>query len=140
MLRTLSAASREALQQSLDSFPDRPAFEIVRKPETGLVMLQGRIGGSGAPFNLGEVTVTRSAVALQSGELGYGHVLGRDADKAVLVASFDALWQSPQYRKEVEARLFRPLREAEAEGDRLIRERTEATRVNFFTIVRGEDA
>lgn len=37
-------------------------FTELRPAETGLVMLRGRIGGDGAPFNAGEATVTRAAV------------------------------------------------------------------------------
>ena len=46
-------------------------FVELRAPETGLVMLRGRIGGSGASFNVGEATVTRAAVQLASGEQGF---------------------------------------------------------------------
>ncbi len=41
-----------------------PDHEDLREPENGLVMLRGRIGGDGAPFNLGEATVSRAAVRL----------------------------------------------------------------------------
>jgi len=34
----------------------------LRRPETGLMMIQARVGGSGERFNLGEVTVTRCAL------------------------------------------------------------------------------
>ena len=37
----------------------------LRAAETGLVMLRGRIGGDGDPFNLGEATVTRAAVQIR---------------------------------------------------------------------------
>ena len=56
-------------------------------------MLRGRAGGDGAPFNVGEATVTRAIVELPSGERGYGHILGRDAERARLAAILDALWQ-----------------------------------------------
>ncbi len=66
------------------------------RAEDGLVMVRGRIGGDGAPFNLGEATVTRAAVRLASGEVGFGYVLGRDREKARLIALCDALLQSDQ--------------------------------------------
>lgn len=72
-------------------------------------MVRGRIGGGGAPFNFGEVTVTRCAVRMESGEVGFGHVLGRDIKRAELVARFDALSQSSRYRGVVEATLLRPV-------------------------------
>ena len=90
--------------RALEALPDAPAFETVRAPEPGLVMARGRIGGGGAPFNLGEVTVTRAVVRIESGEVGFGHVLGRDTARALLVAKLDALWQSRRYRAVVETR------------------------------------
>lgn len=113
------------------------AVEDLRPPQTGLVMLRGRIGGDGAPFNLGEATVTRAAVRLGSGETGFAYHLGRDVPKARAAAILDALWQSPR-RAAVEQALApveRRLAEALTRQDR----RTAATRVNFFTLVRGED-
>ena len=70
--------------------------------ETGLVMLRGRAGGYGAPFNVGEATVTRAVVELPGGERGYAHILGRDAERARLAAIFDALWQQAAERRPVE--------------------------------------
>ena len=55
-----------------------PVYENLREPENGLVMVRGRIGGDGAPFNLGEATVSRAAVRLSTGEVGFGYTLGRD--------------------------------------------------------------
>ena len=110
----------------------------LRAPEIGLVMVRGRIGGDGAPFNLGEATVTRAAVSLPGGEVGFGHVLGRDKEKARLAALADALWQAPATRDAVEA-LLKPVRERLADEAALRRERAAATRVAFFTMVRGDN-
>ena len=74
-----------------------PPHRSVRAPENGLVMVRGRIGGDGAPFNLGEATVSRAAVRLESGEVGFGYVLGRDGEKARLIALCDALIQSKSH-------------------------------------------
>ena len=49
-----------------------PACENLREAESGLVMVRGRAGGDGAPFNLGEATVSRAAVRLATGEVGFG--------------------------------------------------------------------
>ncbi|RVD15472.1 phosphonate C-P lyase system protein PhnG, partial [Mesorhizobium sp. M7A.F.Ca.ET.027.02.1.1] len=76
--------------------------ELLRGPETGLVTLRGRIGGGGAPFNVGEATVTRATVRLPSGQVGHCYALGRDKQKAKLAAIADALWQDPARRNEVE--------------------------------------
>ena len=74
-----------------------PAHEVLREPENGLVMVRGRIGGDGAAFNLGEATVSRAAVRLASGEVGFGYALGRDREKARLIALCDALVQSDEF-------------------------------------------
>jgi alpha-D-ribose 1-methylphosphonate 5-triphosphate synthase subunit PhnG len=115
-----------------------PAYEILREPENGLVMLRGRIGGDGAPFNLGEATVSRAAVRLATGEVGFGYTLGRDRQKAQMIALCDALVQSEEFSDAVEANVLTPLRAAMiSERDRKATE-TAATRVDFYTMVRGE--
>jgi alpha-D-ribose 1-methylphosphonate 5-triphosphate synthase subunit PhnG len=113
--------------------------QALRGPETGLVTLRGRIGGSGAPFNLGEATVTRATVRLPGGTVGHAYALGRDKEKARLSAIADALWQMPERRAEIEAKLLAPLRAAAAATDEKRRAETAATKVDFFTLVRGED-
>lgn len=112
--------------------------EDLRAPEIGLVMARGRIGGDGRPFNLGEVTVTRAAVRLASGEVGFAYHLGRDRAKARLAATLDALAQRPGGQAAV-ARALAPVA-ARREAERAKAARVAAaTRVNFFTLVRGED-
>ncbi|AVO45931.1 phosphonate C-P lyase system protein PhnG [Phreatobacter cathodiphilus] len=112
--------------------------EVLRAPEIGLVMVRGRIGGDGAPFNLGEATVTRAAISLPGGVIGFGHVLGRDREKARLAALADALWQAPATREAVET-LLAPVRDRIAAEAVTKRERAAATRVDFFTMVRGDN-
>ncbi|OKO75525.1 phosphonate metabolism protein PhnG [Bradyrhizobium sp. NAS96.2] len=115
-----------------------PKHENLREPENGLVMMRGRVGGDGAPFNLGEATVSRAAVRLASGEVGFGYTLGRDAQKAQMIALCDAMVQSAELSGEVEAKVIAPLRAAvNAERARKAAE-TAATRVDFYTMVRGE--
>jgi alpha-D-ribose 1-methylphosphonate 5-triphosphate synthase subunit PhnG len=115
-----------------------PSHQDLREPENGLVMLRGRVGGDGAPFNLGEATVSRAAVRLASGEVGFGYTLGRDGEKARLIALCDALVQSRDFGEAVERDVIAPLRE------QLIVQRTQAaaetaaTKVDFYTMVRGE--
>lgn len=113
--------------------------ELLRGPETGLVTVRGRIGGGGAPFNVGEATVTRATVRLPSGRIGHSYALGRDKKKAKLAAIADALWLDPLHREAVETKLVAPLRtEIEAACEKR-RAETAATKVDFFTMVRGED-
>jgi alpha-D-ribose 1-methylphosphonate 5-triphosphate synthase subunit PhnG len=115
-----------------------PAHENLREPENGLVMVRGRTGGDGAPFNLGEATVSRAAVRLSTGEVGFGYVLGRDRHKAQMIALCDAMVQSAEFAEIVETKVVAPLRAAViAERNRKAAE-TAATRVDFYTLVRGE--
>ncbi len=111
----------------------------MRGPETGLVMVRGRIGGGGAPFNLGEVTVTRATIRLASGTVGHAHALGTDREKVRLAAIFDALWHQPATKDFVEKAILLPITERIGGRDRQRAEETAATRVDFFTMVRGED-
>ncbi|NCO85833.1 MAG: phosphonate C-P lyase system protein PhnG [Rhodobacterales bacterium] len=110
----------------------------LRRAEIGTVMLRGRAGGTGAPFNLGEITVTRAAVELPGGTVGHGHVQGRDKAAAEWAALVDALMQTdaagrlrPAILDPIAAEL------AATAADRAAR--AAATRVEFFTLVRGED-
>ena len=114
-----------------------PDHEDLREPENGLVMVRGRVGGDGAPFNLGEATVTRAAVRLVSGEVGFAYVLGRDAGKAKLIAICDAMIQSPARARVLDA-VVEPLERAMIAQRQQTDAETAATRVNFFTLVRGE--
>jgi alpha-D-ribose 1-methylphosphonate 5-triphosphate synthase subunit PhnG len=115
-----------------------PAHEELRVPENGLVMVRGRVGGDGAPFNLGEATVSRAAVRLSTGEVGFGYTLGRDREKARLIALCDAMVQSDEFAATIEVTVVAPLRAAM--GERRSRKAAEAaaTRVDFYTMVRGE--
>ena len=119
-------------------FPDLPPHDMLRPPEVGAVMVQGRTGGSGQPFNLGEVTVTRCALRLASGAVGHAHVQGRDKAHATRAAVLDALLQT-EAAPPLRATVLAPL-EAEEVARRTARAaKAAATRVEFFTLVRGED-
>ncbi|AWI60089.1 phosphonate C-P lyase system protein PhnG [Sinorhizobium fredii] len=137
-MRLLARATLAELSAAWEAIPDKPEVAPVRGPETGLVMVRGRIGGGGDPFNLGEATVSRATVRLSTGEVGNGQLLGTDKERARYAAIFDALLQNDAHRPAVEAlhRLIAARLEAE---DRQRAEETAATRVDFFTMVRGED-
>ena len=115
-----------------------PTHENLREPENGLVMVRGRVGGDGAAFNLGEATVSRAAVRLSTGEVGFGYTLGRDGDKARMIALCDAMVQSDEFAAAVEADVIAPLRAAMIEQRNRKAAETAATRVDFYTLVRGE--
>jgi alpha-D-ribose 1-methylphosphonate 5-triphosphate synthase subunit PhnG len=113
-------------------------YEDLRQPENGLVMVRGRIGGDGAPFNLGEATVSRAAVRLATGEFGFGYTLGRDQHKARMIALCDALIQTVDHADTVEAVVLAPLRARMIAARNRRSAETAATRVDFYTLVRGE--
>ncbi|HZY48547.1 MAG TPA: phosphonate C-P lyase system protein PhnG [Devosia sp.] len=136
-LGVLAHADAAALSAAWASWENRPGVQPIRGPETGLIMLRGRTGGGGAPFNMGEATVSRASVRIDSGEVGHGYCLGRDTEKARLIAVIDALFQREP--ENIEFAILRPLRDAASAADAQRRAETAATRVEFFTMVRGED-
>jgi len=138
-MRICAIATETELQDALASLGELPEPHDIRAPEEGLVMLRGRIGGDGRPFNVGEATVTRAVFRLADGTLGYSYLLGRCPAKARLAAIVDALGQSESWRAKLDAALAAPVAERRESEKRARQAETAATRVNFFTLVRGED-
>ncbi len=121
-----------------DLLPDLPDHAVLRPAEVGAVMVRGRIGAVGAAFNLGEMSVTRCSVRLAEGSVGHAYVQGRDKGHARRAAVLDALMQTGQGAA-LQARVLDVLAAEEA-ARRLARaEKAASTRVEFFTLVRGED-
>jgi alpha-D-ribose 1-methylphosphonate 5-triphosphate synthase subunit PhnG len=142
-LAVLAKAPLEALEAAWDALADKPAFRTLRPGETGLVMVRGRIGGTGQPFNLGEMTMTRAAVQLlgTAGDVtwtGFGHVAGRSRRRAELVALFDALLQDPARHDAIEHDVVTPLASRQRAAAAAQAAKVQASRVEFFTMVRGE--
>jgi alpha-D-ribose 1-methylphosphonate 5-triphosphate synthase subunit PhnG len=138
-MAVLAESSTAEIAHLIEALGPLPACEDLRAPENGLVMIRGRIGGDGARFNLGEATVSRAVVRLASGEMGFGYVLGRDGAKARLIALCDALVQTAAYAAALDSKVIAPLRVGlEAQRDARARQ-VAATKVDFFTLVRGED-
>ncbi|TJZ64372.1 phosphonate C-P lyase system protein PhnG [Chitiniphilus eburneus] len=115
-----------------------PALQWLRRPETGLMMVRGRAGGTGGQFNLGEVSVTRCAVQDDDGRLGVGYVRGRVARHAELVALFDLLLQDDRRRADLLPTVIAPLAERQRAARDVASAQAAATRVNFFTLARGD--
>ena len=116
-----------------------PAFEWLRRPESGLAMVRGRIGGTGAKFNVGEISLTRCALRIDSGVTGFAYVQGRSARHAELAAIVDALMQDPGRRDDVDEKVVSPLESLQRDRTRRDARRAAATRVDFYTVVRGEN-
>jgi alpha-D-ribose 1-methylphosphonate 5-triphosphate synthase subunit PhnG len=137
-MSVLARAPLAELERLWDAVSPQPAWSHLRRPETGAIMVRGRAGGAGRRFNLGEMTVTRCAVRLDDGGVGLAYVAGRSDRHAELAAALDALLQDPARRPAIEAQVIAPLRALLAGQAELASRRAAATRVEFFTLVRGE--
>jgi alpha-D-ribose 1-methylphosphonate 5-triphosphate synthase subunit PhnG len=137
-MSVLATSDSGEIARHLEALGPLPPHESLRAGENGMVMVRGRIGGDGAPFNLGEATVSRAAVRLAGGETGVGYVLGRDREQARLIALVDALMQTSTHAAAVEHHVLAPIRTRLDAARRTDAERVAATKVEFFTLVRGE--
>jgi alpha-D-ribose 1-methylphosphonate 5-triphosphate synthase subunit PhnG len=111
-----------------------PPYTRLRGPEVGLVMLQGRAGGAGQPFNAGEATVARCAVRTEHGTVGHAYCLGRDLHQAELAAALDAALQDPARHDRIHHAVIEPLAEAQHAARAETARRAAATQVQFFTM------
>ncbi len=141
----LARAPLPLLSGALTAHTNTPPLWL-RKPETGLMMVQGRAGGTGERFNLGEVTVTRCALRLagdySDAPVGVAYVLGRNHRQAQLAAMADALLQDPLQRDLLEAELINPVRQHLQDLKTQRHERAQTTKVDFLTVAReagGDD-
>lgn len=139
LARSPLALLEQALGESAST-----GLQWLRRPEAGLMMVQGRAGGTGERFNLGEVTVTRCALRLMQAQTGVGHagvawVLGRDKRHCTLAAVADALLQDPAQHAALVQRLLIPIRQQLAAARLERAELAQATRVDFFTVAREAD-
>jgi alpha-D-ribose 1-methylphosphonate 5-triphosphate synthase subunit PhnG len=135
----LAQATSEDLDGAWQRLPTSPSYRVLRGPETGLVMVRGRAGGTGARFNLGEMTVTRCTVELADGYIGHAYVEGRSGQRAEQAAALDALLQDPTRRAILEELVVAPLLAKRESHRSTVRARAAGTRVEFFTMVRGEE-
>lgn len=132
----MSRATRQDLETALDQLGNTPSYQHLRPAETGLVMLRGRAGGNGQPFNLGEMTVTRCSVTFSDGTQGHGYTAGRDKAKAELIAVLDGIMQQGDHTLTLQERLIDPLlARFSRQKDRQSR-KAAATKVDFFTMAR----
>jgi alpha-D-ribose 1-methylphosphonate 5-triphosphate synthase subunit PhnG len=133
-MAVLARASADELRARLADAPALPTHAKLRGPETGLVMVRGRAGGTGNAFNLGEMTVTRCTVRTACGHVGHAYSAGRDATQAELAALIDAALQIPALHAAVSQAVIVPLARAQATARQRVARRAAATRVEFFTM------
>jgi alpha-D-ribose 1-methylphosphonate 5-triphosphate synthase subunit PhnG len=134
-MRTLALAPWPELDRLTRAVCDQ-SHSILRGPEVGLVMLRGRMGGSGAPFNFGEATVTRCTARLDDGTEGHAYVLGRNGEHAKRAALCDALLQTD--KAEALYGIIAALEGLHNETRAAEAAKVAATKVDFFTLVRGD--
>ena len=138
-MAVLARSKTPEITEKWNALTSVPDYRFLKPPETGLVMVQARAGGSGAKFNFGEMTMTKCIVELADGTAGHAYVAGSDAAHAEIAAVLDAMLQVPERRKQIEDDVIDPLNESQVRRKQAIRSKTAATRVDFFTLVRGED-
>lgn len=138
--RWMSACARSPISELkviIQELDTGVTFDVLRPAEPGLVMVRGRAGGTGQLFNTGEMTVTRCSVRSEQGVVGHGYVAGRDEKHAEIAARMDVLFQ---VMDEDRARRFiEKLEQQIASRLRKRQQQSAPTRVEFFTMVRGED-
>lgn len=134
----LAKADEGRVATLLNAVMSRPDFTWLRAPEIGTVMVQGRANGTGAPFNVGEITVTRATLRIAGGTVGHAYIQGRRTKDAEAVAIVDALMQTDM-ADTVRTAVIDPIH-AEYTKSRATRAaKAAATKVDFFTMVRGDD-
>jgi alpha-D-ribose 1-methylphosphonate 5-triphosphate synthase subunit PhnG len=137
-LSVLAKANPDRVASLFATLPIQPEWTAIRLAESGMVMVRGRVGGDGNRFNMGEMTMTRSAVRLANGITGLGFVQGRSRGHAEATAVLDAMLQTPELSEMVANRVIEPLALEQTEARDLRARKAAATKVEFFTMVRGE--
>jgi alpha-D-ribose 1-methylphosphonate 5-triphosphate synthase subunit PhnG len=138
-MATLAKAPVEVLEDAWNRLDVRPTYRVLRSPETGLVMVRARAGSTGMQFHVGEVAVTRCTVQVEGGAAGTAYILGRNPRHAERAALFDALLQDSRWHAFLMKTLIQPIAASVQERKNKIARKVAATKVEFFTMVRGED-
>jgi alpha-D-ribose 1-methylphosphonate 5-triphosphate synthase subunit PhnG len=138
-MAALAKATPEELEYLWSTLKEKPEYYFLRPPEVGLVMVRGRAGGTGMRFNLGEVTMTRCTVQVNGGAAGTAYVLGRNVRHAELAAVLDAMLQDPCRHTGLMKEVVKPMIVSIEDRKRQVTRKAAATKVEFFTMVRGDD-
>lgn len=138
-MAVLAKSSIEDLEEAWRILREKPQYYCLRPPETGLVMVRARAEGRGGPFHLGEMTVTRCTVQVKTGFCGTAYVMGRNRRHAELAALLDALLQDPYQYASLMDLIIRPLELTLRKRKAVTAQKVAGTRVEFFTMVRGDE-
>ena len=137
-ISVLAKASVGELTDAWDTITNKPDYRFLRQPETGMIMVRAKTGGSGQAFNLGEMTVTRCTVKTGSGFVGCGYVMGRDHQHAAYAALFDAILQDENHRPYVLETIISQFERTQQRQKDIDSKKSAASKVDFFTMVRGD--
>jgi alpha-D-ribose 1-methylphosphonate 5-triphosphate synthase subunit PhnG len=137
-MKILAKAQPESLENAWIWMGKKPSYRRLRGPEIGLILLRGREDGKGDAFHLGEMTVTRCSVQIDGGNRGCAYLTGRSLRHAELSALFDALLQDPEHQDLLMKEIIYPLEQIQRHRQALEDKKVSPTRVEFFTMVRGE--
>jgi len=133
-MAVLAGATAAEIEALVSEAAIVPPYTVLRGPEVGLVMARGRAGGGGAPFNVGEITLTRCTVRSAEGRVGHAYVAGRDLRQAELAAALDAALQAPARHDAIQSSIIAPLATAQEKARAEVARKAAATRVQFFTM------
>jgi alpha-D-ribose 1-methylphosphonate 5-triphosphate synthase subunit PhnG len=133
-MSVLARAASDRIDSCLQACAPLPSYQRIRGPEVGLMMVRGRAGGSGAPFNFGEMTVTRCTLRTETGHVGHAYVAGRHERRAELAALVDALMQDADRMAEIECSVIEPLAATQNDEREERSRQAAATRVQFFAM------
>jgi alpha-D-ribose 1-methylphosphonate 5-triphosphate synthase subunit PhnG len=136
-MEVFSLTGPEALEAEFAKIKNAPPYVFLKKPASGMIMVRGRVSGSGRLANIGEMLISRCVVDLQ-GFTGCGYTPFESLRHCELAAVLDALAQHPDFAEEC-LRLEEGLRARLREKEAAELEEAEGTRVEFFTVRRGED-
>ena len=122
-----------------DTYVTQQDFETIRPAEVGLTQVRGRMGGTGSQFNVGDMTITRCVVRSDQGHYGHSYIIGRNKDHATRAAQLDAMLQDQAHQKTMIEHIIQPLEHVLDQQQAEKAKDVAQTKVNFFTLVRGED-
>lgn len=138
LLSVLAKSTLDAIQTRWHPLSIKPEYRFLKKPEIGMVMVRAQADEAGQKFNMGEMTMTRCVIQLANNELGFGHCSGRDKTKAELIAVIDACFQLEEYQAIISENLLQALEALLVDQYQQQSAQVAASKVNFFTMVRGE--
>lgn len=116
-----------------------PEYELIRTPETGLVQPVPAWAVSATASLPATPPLPAQRYARLTVPSVYSWILGRDRPHAERCAAIDALLQSPRHFHTLMETLITPLEALRSARIEARRAEVNASRVDFFTTVRGDN-